>query len=205
MRCGRARRLVVTFALAAASAGCGDVVRTGRSPVYLVIDSLAAAQGNHPSQLGGTLSSDVLTMVTTPAPCSESNPCPTVFNDIGQARLRISPKDIGTAPSPNNDVTITRYRVVYRRTDGRNIPGIDVPFGFDGGVTGTVSAGGQLTLGFEIVRVSAKSESPLVQLIGSRNTINAIADVTFFGRDQVGNDVTVTGSISINFGNFGDG
>ena len=34
--------------------------------------------------------------------------------------------------------------------------------------------------------------------------INAIADVTFYGRDQVGNDISVTGSISIEFGNFGD-
>jgi hypothetical protein len=28
--------------------------------------------------------------------------------------------------------------------------------------------------------------------------------VTFYGKDRVGNDVSVTGQIQINFGNFGD-
>ena len=28
---------------------------------------------------------------------------------------------------------MTRYRVEFRRTDGRNTPGVDVPYGFDGG------------------------------------------------------------------------
>jgi hypothetical protein len=34
--------------------------------------------------------------------------------------------------------------------------------------------------------------------------ISTIADVTFYGRDQAGNDVSATGSIGIDFGNFGD-
>ena len=120
-----------------------------------------------------------------------------------QLRLDILAGGLDTSPSSNNEVTINRYRVVYRRADGRNTPGVDVPYGFDGGVTGTVGAGASLGLGFELVRHIAKEESPLVQLANSRTTISTIADITFYGRDQVGNDISVTGSITVDFGDFG--
>jgi hypothetical protein len=190
------------------SVSCGDVVRQGRGPMFLVIDSLVGARGNGGGG-GGVLLSDVITNMRTPPPCSATAPCPTVFNDTGQVVLRLSPKDVATtgvsnAPSTNNQVTISRYRVVYRRADGHNVPGIDVPYGFDGAVTGTIPASGSLSLGFELVRHVAKEESPLVQLIVSPTIIVTIADVSFYGRDQVGNDISVTGSIQVNFGNFGD-
>ena len=196
-------------ALVAATTSCGDVIRQGRSPVYLVITLLQAAQGNHISSFGGSLTSDVLTVVTSPAPCSQTSPCLTVFNDVGQVGLKISPKDIGTpnnptTPSTNNEVTITRYHVEYQRADGRNRPGVDVPYPFDGAVTGTVQAGTTLTLSFEIVRDVAKEESPLVQLVNSKTIITTICKVTFYGKDQVGNELEVSGYITIDFGNFGD-
>jgi hypothetical protein len=132
-----------------------------------------------------------------------------VFGDGGQAVLRLSPKDIGSptapaTPSSNNEVTITQVHVSYRRTDGRNTPGVDVPFGFDTAATGTVPASGTATIGFTLVRNTAKQESPLVQLKTNGVIISTIADVTLFGRDQVGNDISATGSIGIDFGNFGD-
>jgi hypothetical protein len=128
-----------------------------------------------------------------------------VFNDLGQVVLRLVPKDVinTTSPSTNNAVTITRYRVVYRRTDGRNTQGVDVPYAFDGGVTGTVSPQGTATLAFELVRHTAKKESPLVQLIENPTIIATIAEITFYGQDQVGNDVSATGMLQVNFGNFG--
>ena len=64
--------------------------------------------------------------------------------------------------------------------------------------------GGTLSLGFELVRHVAKQESPLVQLVTSPTIISTIADITFYGADRVGNEVQVTGSILIDFGNFGD-
>ena len=123
--------------------------------------------------------------------------------------LRLSPKDIGqpgapTTPSTNNEVTVTRVHVAYRRTDGRNIQGVDVPYAFDTATTGTVPATGLATLGFILVRNTAKQESPLIQLETNGIIISTIADVTFFGHDQVGNDISVTGSIGVDFGNFGD-
>jgi len=94
--------------------------------------------------------------------------------------------------------------VEYIRADGRNTPGVDVPYAFDSALTGTIPAGGTVTLGFELVRSAAKLESPLVQLKTSPNIINVIARVTFYGADRVGNNVTVMGQIGIEFGNFGD-
>jgi len=111
---------------------------------------------------------------------------------------------IGANPTNLNAVTINRYRVAYRRTDGRATQGVDVPYGFDSGVTFTVPADGTLTAEFEIVRSSAKLEAPLRALANSHDIISTIADVTFFGRDQAGNDISASASIGVNFGNFAD-
>jgi hypothetical protein len=180
------------------------VATSSRSPVFVVMNSLGAAQGNHPSTFGGTLTSDVLTNTTSPPPCSPVTPCPTAFNDIGQAVLSLAPKNLAVAPTSNNQVTIISYHVAYSRADGRNVQGQDVPYAFDGAVTATVPPTGTVSLTFEIVRNIAKTESPLVQLIGGANIISTIATVTFYGKDQVGNDVSVAGTILIDFGNFGD-
>jgi hypothetical protein len=201
-------RVLLVGSLAAIGTSCGDVVRDGRSPVFLVIQSLTAARGGASAgAASGFLLSDVETLVTAPPPCSPTNVCPSIFNDVGSVTLRLSLKDPGVGvvePSPNNEVTITRYRVDFRRTDGKNTPGVDVPYGFDGGVTGTVSAAGALGLGFELVRHVAKKEAPLVHLVNSRVTISTIAEITFYGQDRVGNDISVTGFISVDFGNFAD-
>jgi len=201
----RSKRLMALVALAVATISCGDVVRQGRSPMYLVIDRLEGARGGPESQTFGTpVTSDVITNVTSPDPCSTSSPCPTIFNDLGRALVRAVPKDATLAPTTNNDVTITRYRVSYQRTDGRNTQGSDVPYAFDGAVTGTVPANGSLTLSFDLVRHAAKIEAPLVQLASNATFLTTIVEVTFYGRDQVGNEVSVSGLIQVNFGNFGD-
>jgi len=70
-------------------------------------------------------------------------------------------------------------------------------------VTVTVTGDGG-SAGFQLVRTSAKQEAPLRPLVNNPDIISTIADVTFYGRDQAGNDVSVTGSIGIDFGNFGD-
>jgi hypothetical protein len=198
------RRLFAVAVLAAATASCGDVVRQGQSPVFLVIDSLTgSAGGPSAGPFSATLRSPVIVNRTSPAPCTPESPCPTVFNDSGQAVLRILPKDIGIAPTTNNAVTITRYRVTYRRADGRNVPGVDVPYAFDGAVTATVLPSSTATIGFELVRHVSKEEAPLAQLRFNPSVISTLTEVTFYGADLVGNDVSVTGTMTIDFGNFG--
>jgi hypothetical protein len=196
--------------MSAALAGCGgEFVRDGRSPARLVISSLQGASGATPNELSSFLLSDVLTVITDGGTCSDENPCPTRFNDPGQVEMRLLLRDPGdpaapSSPSPLNAVTINRYRVEYRRSDGRNTQGVDVPYAIDGAITGTVPADGSATFGFELVRNTAKREAPLAALSNGQTLITVIADVTFYGRDQAGNDVSVTGSIEITFGNFGD-
>ena len=205
------QRLTLYLALAAIVAtnvSCGKVARTGRGSSFLVIDSLLGIRGaptlGSPSS---TLISDVITNVTSPAPCSATAPCPTVFGDPGQAVMHIAMKDSGSAapttPTPLQDITLSRYRVEYTRADGRNTPGVDVPYPFDGAVTVTITPGGN-TFGFSLVRVQGKSEPPLVLLRNGASTITEFAKVTFYGTDQTGAEVSVTGTIQIDFGNFGD-
>ena len=151
------KKVVALAALSLGSISCGDVARSGRAPVYLTVELLQARAGSFTSgALSNILQSDVLTNST-------------IFADGGLVTLGASLKDITspTGPTTNNAVTIKRYRVRYRRTDGRNTQGVDVPWGFDGAITGTLAAGGSLGLQFELVRHVAKEETPLIQLRGS--------------------------------------
>lgn len=202
-----AARLFVLSAVIAAGVSCGDVARDGSSPVYLIIESLLGSRGGpQPGTPSGVLTSDVITNVTSPAPCTSERPCPTIFGDPGTVTLRLAPRNINTTtgPTTNNEVTINRVHVEYIRADGRNVPGVDVPYAFDGAVTATVPVTGSVGVGFELVRPTAKSESPLIQLRISNNILTVIARVTFYGQDRTGNVVSVTGQIQIDFANFGD-
>jgi hypothetical protein len=188
----------------AVSTSCGDVVRDSRASAFILIDSLTAAPGGPTVLTGGSvLNSDVLSLITTPPPCTTAAPCPTIFADPGTVALRLVMKNLLVSPSFNNEVTITRYRVSYRRADGRNTQGVDVPFAFDGAATATIPATGAVSIGFELVRAVAKAEAPLRLLVQSRTILSMIADVTFYGRDRVGNDVSVTGSMTIEFADYG--
>ncbi len=135
---------------------------------------------------------------------------PTIYPDPGQVQLRIVLRDLGvpgapSEPTANNAITINRYRVTYRRSDGRNTPGIDVPYPFDGAATATITESA-VSVGFTLVRLQAKVEAPLKALVngGGAIAISTLADVTFYGRDQVGHEVAVGGTISVDFADWGD-
>lgn len=204
------RHAVTLFAIAAVLSGsCGSAVQQGRSPSYVIINSLTAASGAKPQDFGNVLASDVQTLVKRTIGGQEVF-VPTIFADNGQATVKLGLKDIGqgttpAAPTTNNQITLTRYRVAFVRTDGRNREGVDVPFSFDGAITHTVLAEPS-TFGFTLVRVQAKEEPPLRTLVGSGGAIDisTIAQVTFYGHDQTGTEVVVTGQISVNFADWGD-
>jgi len=195
---------VVALALASAVA-CGHQNTTGRSPSYLVIDSLQGASGAKPSAFSHTVESDVVTNVRVQVGGQEVVQ-PTIYEDVGQVTLRMVLKDVSiTSPTSANLITVTRYHVEFKRSDGRNTPGVDVPYGFDGAATGTFdSSGGVLT--FVLVRAQAKLEAPLKALRngGAAIVISTISEITFYGTDQNGNQVSVTGTMSVNFADWGD-
>jgi hypothetical protein len=173
------------------------MIRQDRSPVTLVIDSLAAASGagGANATFSPTLQSDVVTVIKGVT---------STFSDSGRVTMRFVMKDVLTTPSATNAVTINRYRVTFRRSDGRNTPGVDVPYPFDSAITFTIAPGATVTVPFELVRHVAKDEAPLGALATSPVVISTVADITFFGRDQAGNELSVSGSIGVQFGNFAD-
>ena len=190
------------LAVVAVCAGCMGCVNkqitSSRSSSLLVIERIGAARG-------GTSEEPVPTLLQ-----SDVSTTGTAFDDIGRVTTRIALKDPGipenpTAPTSANYVSVTRYRVEYRRGDDRNTPGIDVPFPFDGGLTFTTVTGIQTTE-FVLVRASAKLEAALLALRGGGGAIviNTIAEVTFSGHDQTGAEVVASGTIGVNFADWAD-
>ena len=202
-------RRVAVIALVAGSVSCGDVVRQDRAPVLVVVDTMEAASGADPGTTTGFLLSDVQTLVEQQVDGATVR-VPTIFNDVGQATMRIIPKDAGNgavslSPSPWNSVTINRYHISFVRADGRNTPGVDVPYPVDGAVTATLSST-PTVVPFEMVRHQQKLEQPLRSLanFGGRLFISTIAEITFYGADQVGNTVQAKGTISVSFSDYAD-
>jgi hypothetical protein len=190
------------------SASGGNLQGTASS--YLIIASLQGSSGAKPGELSNVLASDVQTLVKVTDASGGQSLQPTVFEDGGTVSFTLAMKDPGTStqptkPTSTNFITVTRYHVDYIRSDGHNVQGVDVPYSFDGAATVTVTdTGGSTTL--TLVRVQAKEEAPLRALIngGGLGTISTIARVTFYGADQAGRIVTVTGQIGVNFSDWGD-
>jgi len=185
--------------MATVAASCGDVIRQGTGSSYLIVNALEGSSGAEPGTFTATLNSDVVTVVEG---------VPTIFNDLGRARLRLAMKDVGTGavattPTTNNFITINRYHVRFVRADGRNTPGVDVPYPFDGAVTTTIGVA-EVTIPFELVRHVAKQEAPLASLARNPTVISTIAEVTFYGLDQTGHEASVMAQMLVSFGNFGD-
>jgi hypothetical protein len=191
-------RLAGALGCALLASSCGTLTREGNASSYLVLTSLQGASGAKAGSFGSFVLSDVRTVI---------DGVPTIFNDPGQAVFQVALKDPGpsgspNSPSPNNAITITQYHVQYVRADGRNVQGVDVPYAFDGAVTATIA--GSASVGFTLVRNQAKLEAPLQALVFNNIPFTAIAQVTFYGHDQTGREVSVTGNIEITFADFGD-
>ena len=174
------------LSLLVGTSSCSEAVRTGEGSSYLVMTRLTGGSNN-----GTTVESDVAG--------DEGG----ILQDSGTATLTLQMKDVGgPGPSPMNWITLTQYHVEYIRSDGRNVQGVDVPFAFSSGVTATVE--GSTTVSFTLVRAQAKHEAPLKALAGHGGAqhINTVARVTFYGRDQTGREVSVTGNIEVSFADW---
>ena len=159
---------VVASTLGLASCA-SEFTRTGSSPAFVIIESLLGASGAEPDRFGSPLLSDVVTLVKTKVNGVDVS-VPTYFNDLAQVRMSIALKNPGTSLNPtrlarSTRSRFTRYHVDFRRTDGRNTPGVDVPHPFrrrDRPMT--IPTDGWSRSRFEVVRNQAKLESPLANL-----------------------------------------
>lgn len=192
------RRALLGAALVAAATvlpGCTSQQLQGAGSSYLIVDALNASRGDA-DDFAGQLESDVI------GPTG-------VVSDVAKIDLRLGMKDPGTTTNPStptsaNFITVTRYHVKYVRSDGRNTQGVDVPYEFDGAASVTVRDAVS-TLVITLVRAQAKLEAPLLALrnAGGSVVISTIAEITLYGTDQTGRDVSVVGKISVNFADYG--
>ena len=163
---------------------------------FVRVTDMRAAQTDQ----GDDLFSDVCDLDTTTLSCS-------VTNDNAEVVLSAQPKDFAQLESAVQDIIFYRYRVTYIRADGRNVPGVDVPYPFDGASNFRVPIDGtDITRVFMIVRPQAKLETPLKEMVGAGGStaLSVLARVDFYGRDVAGRDLMVSGTLNITFADFAD-
>jgi hypothetical protein len=196
------RTLSVLALVLSLAPGCitePDTVDNDASNVLVQLVNMGASQ----SDLDG-VGETVTDLLSDVCFADEEHPPCTVFNDNGVVTMRAIPKDQTSLTSDINGVTFTRYRVTFIRADGRNVPGVDVPYPFDGAANFIVPVtGAEIERGFILVRHQAKTESPLREITFNRSIIlSVIAQVDFFGADGAGRAVQVTGYVNITFADF---
>lgn len=189
-RTSRAGALAALAFAALVSAGC-----TPKPETVLVVNSVSAVDVD--GEPIGDLSSDV---------CQGSPYQCVVRADLALVTMSAQAKDPYTDISRYGDIVIERYRVTYVRADGRNTPGTDVPYPFDGTVNFLVPAGGPPTgQTFMVVRPQAKIEAPLRNLAGGGGLIvvSVIAQIDFYGRQVVTDEsVSARGFLNITFADY---
>jgi len=197
--CVRALRAAAALALLFGAVACNPVENESQSASRLILDSLTGIDvlGN----AANFLNSDVVLMDTDTGSLSWRS-------DIATATFSVIPYDpepiLGT--SPYYDVQITRYTVTFVRNDGRNIPGRDVPYSFEGQLSLKITVNETGSVSFVIVREVAKQEMPLLGLYSANigDVLNMTAVIEFFGQDLAGRMVKATGYLPVYFANYAD-
>ena len=183
---GRILRATVALGVLSAVTACSSPAKESDSSSYLAIDSLTAARGGSTDgEFQSTLQSDVRTFGTQ-------------FSDPMMVTMRVTMKDPSFSTSPTNYITVTRYQVRLI-----NSAGSQVGQTFEGASTFTVS-GTTIPSQMTLIPAQAKLQSPFKELAQTAETLPLRADVTFFGADQTGKAVSVSGSILTNFGDWPD-
>jgi hypothetical protein len=106
------------------------------------------------------------------------------------------------------NVLVDQIDVVFKRTDGRNVEGVDVPYRFTQPMSMLVPINENLEIPFVLIRHVAKLEAPLLALreVTSQGIVlQLVAQVTIHGKDMGGHRLApVTGYISVWCSNFAD-
>ncbi len=192
---GLALPAVVVLSLVG-SACTPDFATDNQSDVVLLLTSIEAVAGAGPDkdEDSAFLLSDVLTGGG-------------VINDNAKVTVRAELKN-QNSPSAGafNDVVLERYDVRFTRTDGHNVEGLDVPYGFSGPLALRVAPGGESEAAFVLVRHEAKLEPPLSNMVnlGGLGILQCIANITLHGRTGTGKAVEVSGRLEVTFTDFAD-
>jgi hypothetical protein len=177
---------------------CNEVENDSRSASLLVLEGLLGSTAD--GTAANFLQSDVLKMTEGGGG--------TIIADTAVATFRVQSLDPAPVmgPSPYGDVVLDRYTVSYSRTDGRNNPGTDVPYPFEGSLSALVPLGGTTQVSIVVVREAAKLEPPLIGLVdlGAEVVLTATARIDFYGHDLANNQVKTTGYLTVYFANYAE-
>jgi hypothetical protein len=182
--------IIVALALAA----CNAVENQSTSGTMLEIHGLTGndLQGNEGST---TVFSDVITNGS-------------IINDNCVAELEAVPLDPLIDVSlitPYMNVLVDQIDVEFRRTDGRNVEGVDVPYRFTQPMSMLVPVFESSKIPFVLIRHMAKEQAPLLALRDNIEVLQLVAVVTIHGKDLGGHRLApVTGYVSVWCANFAD-
>jgi hypothetical protein len=195
-------RVALVALTAATTVSCGispDYVQQDESQVILRINNITAiANGEDDSAF---LTSDVSLGGS-------------IVNDNAVLTVQALLKNPALSSATPSDVLLDRYDVVYKRSDGLNTQGVDVPFSISSGMNLLVPASDAGGDGSEAaiiaVRHQAKTEPPLRNLrlndsgLGGESILTVYAEITVYGRTTAGQRVQATGRLQIVFADFAD-
>ncbi len=172
---------------------CNSVENLTQSSTILILESLTG------KDLNGDSSSDLWSDVITNG---------TVYNDNVEATITAKLLDpLAEESTYYQDAIIDQIDVSFRRPDGKNVEGVDVPYSFSQKLNIRVEINGTSTFSFVVIRQVAKLEAPLRDLKegGNEGVLELIADITFYAKDVAGNRISpITGSITVWCANFAD-
>jgi hypothetical protein len=126
-----------------------------------------------------------------------------VCPDNVDVTLSVRNKNPTLAGGSQGDVLLTQYEVLYRRTDGAEVEGVNVPHTIRGVIASSVEVDNTVTVPLEVVRRQAKLEPPLSAMTGF-DIMTVIAEITMSGETVSGESVSATGRLQIDFANYGD-
>ncbi len=188
-------KFVLLMILLAALMGCSALEKNSLSNTRLVIESIT---GNDVSGSAGStiIYSDVL--FTSGG----------IIND--NAAITATAKLLDTsnaAPTFYQDVMVDQVDVKFSRTDGRNVEGKDVPYGFSTPLSAYIAVDKEVAFSLTVITHNAKLESPLIELrdIVQEKVLALNATLTFYAKDMAGKRLEpVTRTVIIYCANFAD-
>ena len=189
-------KILVLIIAALFLASCVAKENDSTSGSFLVISSLT---GNDLKGAAGstTVFSDVITDNS-------------IINDNAVAKVDVQIYNPAKSADISyfNNVVVDQIDVEFKRTDGRNVEGVDVPYRFTQPMNFLIAVNAPKDIPFVLIRHVAKLEAPLLALreVPSQSfVLHLVAKVTLSGKDLGGHRVApVSGYLSVWCANFAD-
>jgi len=179
--------VAAVLALTLGACGTADYVTNSQASVLLIVAAIND---------GAVLDSDVRNGADSNVVCPDT---------VTLALAVRNKNPLAEAPRVPGAVLIQRYEVKYSRSDGRSVQGADVPYTIAGALSSAVdvATSGTENVPIEVVRRQAKLDPPLSNITGY-DIVTMFATITISGQTVSGDSVTASGSMQIDFANFGD-